>query len=175
MSQLDKTSASPINHAMLFGLELGVWFGANFIVSALGHAALSWFIIFYSVYFISRCAIHYRETECGGSIAFGQAYRYILWLFFFASLIGALVKVVYLKWISPEYLGTLYEQTMEIFSQAEVGADMEEQLKSSLQNVLQPVRFSVYYLFFDILSGVFCGPLFALFVMRRGKKSMGEM
>lgn len=170
MSQLDK-SVSPINHAMLFGLELGIWFGANFIVSALGHGLLSWFILFYIVYFISRCVMHYRENECGDSISFSHAYRYVLWLFFFASLVGAMVKVIYLKWINPEYLGEVYRQTMELVKESHVPGEMITQLQNSLQNVLQPVRFSVYYLLFDILSGVFCGPFFALFVIRRGKKN----
>lgn len=174
MSQINKSISSPANHAMLFGLELGIWFGVNFILSALGHAMLSWFVVFYSIYFISRCAIHYRENECGGSITFGQSYRYILWLFFFASLVGAFVKVIYLKWINPEFLGTVYLQTMELFKEANIDADMAKQLDSSLQNVLQPVRFSVYYLLFDIISGVVSGLLFAPFVMRRGGETAGK-
>lgn len=165
---------SPVNHAMLFGIELGIWFGLNFIISAMAQGrmwmgVLSWLVTFYILYGVYRSALHYKHTECEDKIRFGQSLSYIVWLFFFASIVGALVKVIYLKWINPDVLTLFYEQSVQsirLFQLSDVEAELVE---SSLQTIMQPVRFCLYYIMYDLIMGLFVGLILSPFVCKNRK------
>ena len=96
----DKTGKpSPVNHAMVYGLEMGIFFGLNFILTAKAQdsawmSVLSWLLTIYIIYGVFRSAFNYRMTECEGEITFGQSFKYIMYLFFFASIVAALMRIV---------------------------------------------------------------------------------
>lgn len=165
-----KTSPSPVNHAMLFGLETGVFFAFKFILQAEAQqsgsgwlVALYYLLTLYIIYGIIRSALHYRMTDCGGTITFGQAYRYILLLFVFSSIVAALVRVIYLKWIDGSYLVRLGEQMQKVMEMNELKVSEAERtaLQEALPEILKPVRFSLYYIFLDVFMGIVAGLLLA--------------
>lgn len=164
---------SPIQHAMLFGIELGVWFGLKFIVEALSAARpamsiLSFLLTFYIIYGVYRSAMHYRVTECNDDISYGQALSYIVWLYTFAGIVAALVRVIYLKWLDVEYLGKLYQQSLNTMQQ--LGMQSREDVQLAVQQMLTPVRYSVYCIFGDVISGGVLGLILSIFVIRRNLK-----
>jgi len=159
---------------MLFGVELGIWFAVNFILSAFAvhhtwAGFLTWFITFYIIWGIYRSAIHFKETECEGKITYGQCLSYILWLVFFASLVSAAIKVCYLKWGDSSYLGYLYNQSMLTIDQMNLSKTDEERqlLTDSLSLMLQPARFSLCYILIDLWEGLVVSLLLSAFVSRR--------
>ena len=162
---------SPFNHAMLSGLELGIFFGLNFILTAEAQGrfwlgVLSWMLTLYIIYGVFRSALHYRMTECEGEITYMESFRYIVWLFVFASIVATLVRVVYLKWIDSSYLSELLVQTNQVLEQLKLSAGDRSAVEESLKNMLQPVRFSLYYMLYDVFMGVVAGLILSVMVKR---------
>ena len=167
---------NPVNHAMLMGLEMGVWFTINFIVSAqeLRHPSLwllSWLLTFYIAYGIYRAAQHYKQFECGGTISFSQAYSYILWLFLCSSVIAAILRFAYLMWLDTDFLSSMYDSTMKLLSEAvnqqpEMDKAIIDTFSETMPSLLTPIRVSMYYSMFDMFVGVFAGLILAPMVQR---------
>lgn len=162
------------NHAMLIGMEMGIWFAGSFILSAQqinhpGLAILGLFVDVYIVFCIVRAGQHYKYTECNGKITFGLAYRYIIWLFVFSSLVASLIRFIYLQWIDTSYLSAYYdifENQMRTLSPEFTSGDGATAL-SLFRESLTPIRFSIYYIFSDVLTGAILGLLIAPFISRR--------
>ena len=159
---------------MLFGVELGIWFGLNFILSAyaVNHTwagFVTWFVTFYIIYGLYRSAVHFKETECEGKITYGQCLSYIMWLVFFASLVSAAIKVCYLKWGDASYLNALYNQSLQTLDQLKLSQTDEERqlLTDGMALMLQPARFSLCYILIDLWEGLVVGLILSAFVSRR--------
>ena len=169
----DKTGKpSPVNHAMLYGLELGIFFGLNFIVEAKAQdngwmSVLSWLLTIYIIYGVFRSAFNYRVTECDGEITFGQSFRYIMYLFFFASIVAAAVRVIYLKWFDTEFLDRMITQTRQVLQQLRITAADRAMAEENLLAILKPVRFSLYYIVYDMLMGVFAALILSPLVKKK--------
>lgn len=178
MATTSENRPNPVNHAMLMGLEVGIWFAINFMIGAqqMQHPSLwllSWMVSLYVIYGIYRAAQHYKRFECGDKITFGQAYSYIMWLFLCASLVAAIIRFAYLQWLDTAYLSKVFESSISFVDQlVAAGAEgaesfNKEEFASSLQYILTPVRFSVYYSMYDMLIGMLLGLVMAPFVVRR--------
>lgn len=156
----DKTGKpSPVNHAMVYGLEMGIFFGLNFILSAKAQDSawlniLSWLLTIYIIYGVFRSAFNYRMTECDGEITFGQSFKYIMYLFFFASIVAALIRIVYLKWFDTEFLSRMLTQSRLVLQQFRLSASDLATTEDSIMSLLRPVRFSLYYIIYDMLMGL---------------------
>ena len=158
---------------MLFGLEMGIFFGLNFIISAQAQGGsawlsiISWLLTIYIIYSVFRSAFHYRMTECGGDITFGQSFRYIMWLFFFASIVAAVVRVIYLKWFDTTFLSNVMEQSKIVLSQLKFSAAERSMALESMEQMLQPVRFSIYYILYDLFMGLITALILSPLVKRK--------
>lgn len=177
--QKDDIQPNPIQHAMIMGLEIGIWFTINFIVNAqqLRHPELwllSYLVTFYVGYGIYRAAQHYKQFECGGKISFGQAYSYILWLFLCASVVAALLRFAYMQWIDTGYLSLLYDNVMNLMTQAVeqegLAADNLALFEDTMQGYLTPIRFSVYCSMFNMMIAGVLGLVLAPMVCRFNPK-----
>lgn len=178
MTTAPENRPNPVNHAMLMGLELGIWFAINFMIGAqqLQHPSLwllSSMVTVYVGYGIYRAAQHYKRFECSDKITFGQTYSYIMWLFLCASLVAAIIRFAYLQWLDTAYLSRVYEWSLTFLEQlAAAGAEGAEafnkdEVAPSLQYLLTPIRFSVYYSMYDMFVGAFVGLVMSPFVVRR--------
>lgn len=160
---------NPLNHAMLMGLEMGVWFALTFILDAQGMGVLASFVTFYVIYGVYRAAQHYKETEWGGQITYFAAYSYILWLYVCSSLVASVIRFAYLQWLNPEFLPKLYDSSMLMMEELKKeGLKMSmDEVSSVLQAILTPIRFTMYYIMIDLFKGTFWGLILALIVKRR--------
>jgi len=173
MTPVSSNKPNPVNHAMLMGLEVGIWFALNFIVGAqqMQHPSLgilSWLLTFYVIYGVYRAAQHYKRFECGGKITFGAAYSYIMWLFLCASLVAAIIRFAYLRWLDTSFLPHMYESSMAFvgkLAEQNPSVDLEE-FSLSMESFLTPIRFSVYYSMYDMLLGALLGLVMAPVVVR---------
>ena len=169
----DKTGKpSPVNHAMVYGLEMGIFFGLNFILTAKAQdsawmSVLSWLLTIYIIYGVFRSAFNYRMTECEGEITFGQSFKYIMYLFLFASIVAALMRIVYLKWFDTEFLSRMLTQTRLVLQQLKLSASDLAMAEESLQSLLRPVRFSLYYIVYDLIMGVFAALILSPLVKKK--------
>lgn len=159
---------NPVNHAMQMGLRVGLWMAFSFILEAQGWNFLSMLVSAYVLYGVYCAGQHYKRMECGGKIGFGAAYSYVLWLYLCSALVAALLRYAYLQWLNPEYLPKMYEQAMPIMEQlvaANPQVDMDV-VDESVKMLLTPIRFSLYYIMVQMLTGSLWGLLLAVLVKR---------
>lgn len=152
---------------MNYGLILGALFSLNFLFSTAQNSTLGllsyviWAAILYLTY---RFATHYRDTECQGSITFGKSLSYILLLYFFGSLLSAVVKIVYLQFINPTYLTDIMAQTLTLIEG--MGMTVTDEMVATTETMLKPVYFSLQYIWVNLLGGFFVGIIMAALVKK---------
>lgn len=159
---------NPVGHAMKWGLLIGACFAVNFILSATGITVLSLLTYLVEIFILIatwRIAKNYRDEELGGEITFGKAWSYLFMLFFFASLIGGIVKWVYLQWIRPDYLDTMFSQAMLLLEQLNV--ELPDDTAEQFQRMLTPIRYTMQMITSDTLLGALLGLIYAPFLKRK--------
>ncbi len=158
---------NPFRHAMKYGLILGAIIILLFVCMTIPHAITTIVIPLLMgvvVWFTYRFAKHYRDTECAGAIAYGQALSYILILFFFASLVAGVLRYGYLEFINTTYLTDSFNQAMVIFEQAQM--DMPTELVDEMRRLMTPIRFTMQFIMFDCMMGLFIGVITAVLVKK---------
>lgn len=154
--QEESLSMRRLQHAMLFGLELGVYFALCFILSyqaSGGMQMLSYLVQIYIIYGVYRSAVHYRQTELGGQMLYRQAFAYLINLFFCASLIASVLRFVYLQWFVPDdFLSNQIHQAMQAF--IESGMTITDELERTLADLRRPARFVFAYIMSDMMVGL---------------------
>lgn len=162
------------DHAMYGAIELGLWGAAYFILQAqqLNHAWVGILAVFVQVYMIF-CAYqlgqHYKVTECDGVLSYGGAFKYLIWLGFFASIIVAPVVFVYLKWVDSSYLSAMYSLSVEQVQTIYSGVSEEVKASSieTLRYLYTPIRYTFLSIASHMLSAFFWALLLALPISRR--------
>lgn len=156
-------------HAMVYGLELGVWFAASFVLQAqqgAGMQFLRMLVQMYVLYGIYKSAVNYRETELDGVISYGEVVRYVLNLFFCAAVVAALIDLVYLLWLAPNLLPDMMEQSMQVLIDS--GMKITDEMKESMRMLMLPQK----YVFFNIFAEMLLGLMIAIpmgFIVRKKK------
>ena len=106
-----------LKHAMYFGLMLGLVFALNFFLSTL-HSGwfvlLMLFVTFTIPYLVYRLTVDCRDRVSGGVISYGAALWYGIQLFFYAALISAVFKFIYIKFLNLDYLPNLVNESLII-------------------------------------------------------------
>ncbi len=160
---------SPFAHAMRWGLLVGVCFIVNFFLSVpniLVLSLLTWVLNIFILYFVYRITCNYRDRECGGQIRYGQVFSYVILLMFFAALIAGVVKFIFLQFISPDYLSSLFNQTM--LQLESIGLDMPADFTDEFQNMMQPIQYTFQSITADCFLGCILGLIYG-FCIRRTK------
>lgn len=159
---------NPFTHSMKYGLVLGVCFGVAFILSAIGITGLgvlSWLIQISTLYLVWLFTRNYRETECGGTMRFMQAWSYVLLLFFFAALVGGIIKFFYLQYIAPGYLGETLSQSLLLLEQMQIEFSSEQ--IDLLQSMMTPINYVFQAIMGDCFLGLFLGLFYGLILKRK--------
>ena len=160
---------------MFNGLIMGVLFSVNFLFTSsknLPLMLLSYLIIVLIIVLMYRMSKRYRDEECGGYIRYWRAFNYVVLTFFFAGIISTIFKIFYTKFINPEYLTILFEESMR---QIEANRGLLERLNlplddnyyAELERQMRPVNYSIQTIWMNVLSGVFLGLILALFVKKK--------
>ena len=162
----DSKKGNGLNHAMHLAWGVGFWLGVRFILEALQLqyswvAVISWLVGLYILFAIYTATVHFKYTENDGRLSFGKAYLYILQFAMLASVVGALIKWIYLQFFDTSYLKYLYDTMMPMLEKMFPGR--LEELEPSLKSLLTPIRFAVNSigsdLFLALLFGLILAPL----------------
>jgi len=162
--------ANVFKSAMRSGLILGVLFSVNFLLSNIVASFLTWIMAVIIVIATLRLSNEYRDKELEGFIGYGKSLGFILLSFFYASLISAFVKIIYLQFINPDFLVNLYHETMLLMEQ--IGFPITNEFEASMKNVLKPVPYSLFTILGNMFYGLILGLIMAAFVKK--EKSVFE-
>ena len=122
MDEQQLQSYSPRQYAMNYGVVLGVYYMLKFILFPLafrsGVAALLFIILTICVPVVAhRLTKHCRQYAYGGVMNVGQVWSFLLWLFFFASLLVAAEHYVYFAYIDHGRLAESYATALATYDQ----------------------------------------------------------
>jgi hypothetical protein len=160
---------------MLNGLIMGILFSVNFVFTSsksLPLLLLSYVIIALIIVFMYRMLKRYRDTECGGYINYWRSFNYVVLTFLFAGIISTVFKIIYTKYINPDLLPALLEESMKqiennrgIFES--LNLPLDEQYYEELERQMRPVNYSIQTIWVNILFGAVLGFILSGFVKKQ--------
>ena len=156
-----------VKSAMSYGLILGALFSANFLLSIPNSSLLgllSWLVVAAILVATYKMSIRFRDNDCEGFISYGKAFSLIVLMFFFAAIISAFVKFIYLQFIDPAFLERQMEQTMLLLES--MSFPITDDIYNAMSIVLTPISFSMISVFTNMLLSVFVGLVMAAFVKK---------
>ncbi|MBR5470001.1 MAG: DUF4199 domain-containing protein [Paludibacteraceae bacterium] len=162
-----------IKHAMYYGLLLGVVFVLNFFLSQATNIWLKFIQMLYtfSIPFVVFCfAKKCREDVCGGTMSYGQSFLYVVQLFFYASIISSAFKYVYFRFLNPDFLKKLFNQTMQLMEQMSV--PITDEMIAVTKQMLTPMGMAMQYIWINVMVGIVVSIVLAFFI--RKEKSVFE-
>jgi hypothetical protein len=156
-----------LKSAMLNGLIMGVIFSLNFLLSISkvpSLTLLSYVVVTFILVGMYRLTVRFRDVDCEGVITYGKAYSFILLTFFFAAIISSVVKFVYFKYINPNYLDQLLQESMKALETLRFPIDEAAYLQ--MGKMMKPASFTLQYIWLNVLMGSFVGLIMAAFIKR---------
>lgn len=181
---MDKpTQIIPKQHAMYFGVYLGIYMILKFILFPLALVVpfLSFFYVALTIglpfvtYFYTRM---YRNRVCDGVITFGKAFFFTVQIYFYGALLVSVAHFVYFQFIDN---GFLVENMLNIFDQvleASADSDNYEALEQSINTAtdtlakMTPTSMTFDFLFTNIKLGFILALPTALVLRRSTKKEI---
>lgn len=104
--------------------------------------------------------VKYNNTHVEGSMRYWHGVQFSIMLFFFASILEALIVFVHVKWIDPTFISFIYANMIEMAQSMELGKALTEQMEE--QSLPSPFT----YIFNSvILLDVLVGLLLSLFIV----------
>lgn len=153
-----------MNYAMNSGLILGIFwiFKYLFVIGATQFPFLAILQSLLSIgtplillYFI----VKYKNQIEGSRIGFWHGVQFSILLFFYASLIEAIIVMIHVLWIDPNYISNTFENIISIAESLPIDKNAIEQVKS------QPVPTPFLYTFNLIMSDVLIGIVLSLLIV----------
>ncbi len=168
--------------ARIDGIRLALIWTASFacyIASlsspALGVAAM--LIALATPFVMSRSAVRYAVTACGGQLSMGRAYFYCMMQFFYAAVLFAFVQWLYFAYLDH---GTMLNALNQMASSPEGRQAIEmyglgEQLSQALQQIqaMRPIDIALNILTSNLLMGLVVSAVSA-FTVRLGSRAQRQ-
>lgn len=160
---------------MFNGLILGVLFSVNFLFTSsktIPFVLLSYVIIAFIIVLMYRMAKRYRDTECGGYIGYWRVFNYIVLTFLFAGIISTAFKIIYTKYINPDFLPALFEESMRQVEQnrgifESLNLPLDDKYYEELERQMKPVNYSIQTIWINVFLGAILGLVLAGFVKKQ--------
>lgn len=156
-----------LKHAMYFGLLLGLVFSLNFFLSTLNNGwftALQWLVTLAIPYLVYRLTVDCRERVHGGAMSYGVALWYGIQLFFYASLISALFKLVYFKFLNPDYLPNVLNESLRILDELNLSSGKE--VEDQVRQLFTPLNVAMQYIWMNVFLGLLVSLITAAFAKK---------
>ena len=154
-----------MNYAMYGGVFLGLFWILKylFVMGATRIPALNLFgslltlgtplLLFYFLF-------KYKTFVTGNNLGYWHDVRFGILLFFFASLLEAVIVFIHITWIDQAYVGKLYETMIETVKMMNLNERVAESLEA------QPLPSTVNYIFSNvIMTDVLIGMILSLLLV----------
>lgn len=105
-------------HTMYFGTIMGFFWIVKFILFPFGLDNPSLMFLFIALsmtvpYVGYRMARSFRDNICGGSLTFAQSWIFMIFMYFFASMLIAVAHYIYYRFIDNGHLADTYAHSYE--------------------------------------------------------------
>ncbi|MPN52332.1 hypothetical protein SDC9_199988 [bioreactor metagenome] len=154
-----------MNYAMYGGVFLGLFwmFKYLFVMGSTRIPALNILGSFLSIgtplilfYFL----VKYKNDIVSNTMGYWHGVQFGIMLFFFASLLEAVIVFVHITWIDQAFVGKLYENMIETVK----AMNLSETMVNTLEN--QPLPTTLNYIFSNVvLTDVFIGLILSAFIV----------
>jgi uncharacterized membrane protein YkgB len=171
-----------VNYAMNGGLVVGVFWVIKyfFVIAATSYPFFGYINTLLSIgtplllfFFLVRYKNFVVEQD---KISMWHGIRFSMMLFFFASLLEAIVVIVHIIWLDPVYLSRTYEHTLEMIENMSADQNMISKLKQ--QPVPTPFSYTLGMIIGNLLIGfllsLFLVPLANRFTFKNDNRQSGE-
>lgn len=158
---------------MFTGLLLGLMFTVNFLISITGisfASLINLIVAIFIVYYLYRSAVKFRDIDCDGAITYGKSLSYVILSFFFAALISAIVKYIYVALINRDYLDMLLQESYKALDILKF--PVTEEAYTQLEKMMTPVGFAFQSIWTNVLFGLVLGLIISIFIKK--EKSIFE-
>ena len=158
---MQKVKSSMSSFAMQAGLGLGgFWvFKYLLVIGATQYPALEFantFLSFLTPLLLLFYLIQYKNVTPDNNLKYWSGVKLGVMLFFFASIIEAVIVIAHVVWIDPAYISMVNQQTIELGQSLNFSETMMDELKR--QSSYSPVQFA----FRQLMSNVFFGFILSL-------------
>jgi hypothetical protein len=154
-----------LTYAMHAGIFLGVFWALRYLLVIFGtdnmmlrslNSILSIGTPVLLFYFLKN----YKEKFLNDTIGFGHGIQFAIMLFFFGSMLEALIVLIHVKWIDPTFIATFHEAMVLSAERWNFGDTLTSQLAE--QSLPSPVM----YVFRNVvILNVFIGLILSLIIV----------
>ncbi len=154
-----------LNYVMHAGIILGLFwvFKYLFVIFGMKHPVMSAIGSMLSIgtpLLLFYLLVKYNTGQMDNKMRFGQGVQFSVLLFFFASILEALVVYIHIQWIDPAYITNLYESLMEMAKTIEIGKTLAVRMAE------QPLPDPLSYIFSNVvMANVLLGLLLSLLIV----------
>jgi len=147
---------SSINYGLLY---LGGLISLKFLLSApkIGFlSAISFFISILILFLLYKFAVQNREQNHGGIISFGKAFSFMFKIYFFGSIISAVIMLIYSGFINKDYFASMMNDVLKMYEN--MGIELDDKTYGVIEVLYKPVPM----FFMNILSGAITAAFWAV-------------
>lgn len=160
--------ANFIRPAMNYGLIIGALFSFNFLLSVSSNpyaGLISNIIIILIPVFFYKVTVRLRANECEGVITFHQAFHFIVRIVIYGTLISALTKYIYVRFINPEYSDILFERSLQMLTEL-VKTPVGQEEQEAMREMYRPMNFTCVISIGVYLAGVVMALILAAIIKK---------
>ena len=154
-----------MNYAMYAGVFLGLFWILKylFVMGSTQFAALNLIGSFLTIgtplilyYFLTK----YKTDIVSNNMSYWHGVQFGIMLFFFASILEAVIVFIHITWVDQAFVGKLYENMIETVKTM----NLSDRMVGSIEN--QPLPTAMNYIFSNvILADVLIGLVLSLFIV----------
>lgn len=170
MEQTADIQSNKFKYAATYGFYLGLYIALFYILGFLFPkntwvsmlSSLAWIgLPFMAGYLVKR----YRDIVLKAYMTYGQAWRFGVWLFVFASLIMAVVHYVHFEFLQPDFIVNAYNQALLMMEEMELP---QSQIDAFLHNDMpSPIQITFIYIWTYIIGGAFLFLFISIFLVKK--------
>lgn len=165
--------------AMRYGTAMGIFWTLKFVLFPLGMNTPLLLILFFLLTLLVpvlgyRYARVYRDSQCGGSIRFSQAFLFTTFMYMFAALFVTIAHYIYFRYLDNGLIVNTYQEMLHQMEAVATG-DMKtsvEQFQQALDIIagLSPLEITIQLITQNIFYCTLLALPTALLVARKRKK-----
>lgn len=146
--------------SIIYGLlYIGGLISLKFLLSApkIGFlSVISFFISVLILFLLYKFAVQNREQNHGGTINFGKAFAFMFKIYFFGSIISAVIMLIYTGFINRDYFASMINDVFKMYEN--MGIELDDKTYGVIEMFYKPVPM----FFMNILSGAITAAFWAL-------------